>query len=401
MIIDKRILLVVTGGIAAYKTPELVRQLTKAGARVRVILTKGGAQFVTPMTLEALTQDTVYQDLFSLTDENSMGHIELSRDADLVIVAPATADIMAKMAAGMADDLATTALLATDKPVIIAPAMNVRMWEHPATRDNLKTLISRDITIIGPDEGDMACGEYGMGRMSAPEEIVETAVRFFSASGRLSGKRAIVTSGPTHEAIDPVRYIANHSSGKQGHAIASALAAQGCEVTLVSGPTNQSNPAGVHVVPVRTAREMLAACVASLPADIAVCAAAVADWRVSDEASQKMKKDGKSLAPLELCENPDILKTLGNSGTQRPGLLVGFAAETENIIDNARVKLSTKNCDWVLANDVSSDAGTFGGEHNTIHLVQQDDVEDWPRLTKDAVAEKLASRIADTLEETS
>lgn len=401
MITNKRILLIVSGGIAAYKTPELVRQLTKAGARVRVILTEAGEQFVTSMTLESLTGDTVYQDLFSLTDENTMGHIELSRDADILVVAPATADIMAKMATGQASDLATTALLATDKPVVIAPAMNVRMWEHPATRENLSTLMSRGIHVIGPDEGDMACGEYGMGRMSEPAEIVETVIRFFRGSERLGGVRAIVTSGPTYEPIDPVRYIANRSSGKQGHAIASALASLGAEVTLVSGPTNLANPDGVNVVKVQSAIEMMAACESALPAQIAVCAAAVADWRVATEASEKMKKTGKGLPALKLTENPDILSTLGHNKKHRPEFLIGFAAETENIVKNAQAKLAAKKCDWILANDVSSATGTFGGDHNTIHLVTgpgKKDVEDWPRLSKIEVAAKLADRIADTIE---
>ncbi len=398
MISDKRILLIISGGIAAYKTPELVRQLTKMGAKVRVVLTESGSQFVAPMALEALTQDTVYQDLFSLTDENTMGHIELSRDADLLIVAPATADIMAKMATGQANDLATTVLLATDKPVVIAPAMNVRMWEHEATRANLKTLITRGIHVIGPGEGDMACGEFGMGRMSQPEEIVETVQRFFAGHGRLSGKRAIVTSGPTHEPIDPVRYIANRSSGKQGHAIARALARLGADVTLISGPTALEPPAGVQVIDVQSAQDMMEAALSQLPADIAVCAAAVADWRVTGNADQKMKKTKGELPSLNLTENPDILKTLGSNKKNRPTLLIGFAAETENIIKNAQSKLRAKKCDWVLANDVSTLTDTFGGDHNTIHLVHKDGVEDWPRLSKEAVAEKLAERIADKLE---
>ncbi len=402
MINNKRILLIVTGGIAACKTPELIRQLTKAGARVRVILSKGGAQFVTPMTLGALSGDTVYQDLFSLTDENTMGHIELSRDADLVVVAPATADIMAKMAAGLTDDLASTTLLATDKPVIIAPSMNVRMWEHPATRNNVKTLISRGISVIGPEEGDMACGEYGMGRMSEPCDITETVERFFSADGRLSGFRALVTSGPTHEAIDPVRFLANRSSGKQGHAIARALAGLGADTTLITGPTGLADLSGVAMVHVESARDMLAACQSVLPSDIAVCAAAVADWRVADQATRKIKKTGNAgPPPLALCENPDILHILGHGGKRRPGLLIGFAAETDNVIDHGRLKREQKNCDWILANNVSPDSGTFGGDYNTIHFIHRDGVEDWPRLTKDQVAEKLADRIAITLERTS
>lgn len=394
-----RVLLIVSGGIAAYKSLELVRGLRKQGVRVHAILTHAGAQFVTPMSLASLTGDTVYEDLFSLTEESDMGHIQLSRDADLVVVAPATADIMAKMAHGLASDLATTALLATDKPVMIAPAMNVRMWEHAATQENLATLIARGVHVVGPAEGDMACGEFGMGRMSEPDAILAAITRFFRAAGRLNGRRALVTSGPTHEAIDPVRYIANHSSGKQGHAIASALAAMGAETTLVSGPTNLPDPSGVSVVRVRSARDMLAACEAALPTDIAVCAAAVADWRVAEETPEKMKKAaGKPLPPLELEENPDILRTLGAAGNRRPGLLIGFAAETENIAENAAKKRASKGCDWILANDVSHASGTFGGDDNTIHLVDETGTEDWPRLSKIAVADRLAARIADALE---
>ncbi len=399
MLADKRVLLIVTGGIAAYKTPELVRRLRGAGASVRIILTHGGAQFVTPMTLGSLSGDTVYQDLFSLTDESGMGHIQLSRDADLVVVAPATADIMAKMAGGLADDLASTALLATDKPVMMAPAMNMRMWEHAATQQNLQTLMARDITAIGPEEGDMACGEFGMGRMAEPDAIMDAITGFFRGANRLNGRHALVTSGPTHEAIDPVRYIANRSSGKQGHAIASALAALGAQTTLVSGPTNLRDPDGVNVVHVQSARDMLNACETALPADIAVCAAAVADWRPADETIEKMKKTaGEAPAPMSLMENPDILRTLANAGNRRPTLLVGFAAETENVIENAVRKRQSKGCDWILANDVSRDTGTFGGDDNTVHLVDANGVEDWPRLSKAAVAHRLADQIAQTLE---
>jgi phosphopantothenoylcysteine decarboxylase / phosphopantothenate---cysteine ligase len=399
MLTGKRILLIVAGGIAAYKTPELVRLISKAGGRARVILTQAGSQFVTPMTLGSVSGDTVYDDLFSLTEENDMGHIELSREADLVVVAPATADLMAKMAVGLADDLASTTLLATDKPVLIAPAMNVRMWEHAATQQNIQTLAARNVRMAGPEEGDMACGEYGMGRMAEPEDILAAIQSFFRGSSRLMGKRALVTSGPTHEAIDPVRYIANRSSGKQGHAIAAALAAMGAETTLVSGPTSQPDPAGVNVVRVQSARNMLDACEQALPADIAVCAAAVADWRPADEASSKMKKSpGDNPAPLKLSENPDILRTLGAAGNKRPGLLVGFAAETDAIVENAQKKRLAKGCDWILANDVSAAMGTFGGDNNVIHLVDENGVENWPQLSKVAVAEKLADRIAVTLE---
>jgi len=401
MLNGKRVLLIVAGGIAAYKSLELVRRVREAGGQVRAILTESGAQFVTPMSLGALSGDTVYQDLFSLTDEADMGHIQLSRDADLVVVAPATADIMAKMAGGLASDLATTALLATDKPVMIAPAMNVRMWDHAATQANLATLKARGIRVIGPGEGDMACGEFGMGRMAEPAEILQAITDFFLLGDRLKGRRALVTSGPTYEAIDPVRYIANRSSGKQGHAIAAALATLGADTTLVSGPTRLGHPAGVNVVEVESARDMLAACEQNLPADVAVCAAAVADWRVADEAGQKIKKTaGEAPKPLALTENPDILKSLGGMGNRRPGLLVGFAAETENVVDNARRKLETKGCDWIVANDVSHGTGTFGGDDNTVHLVSAGGTEDWPRASKQEVARRLAERIAETLEAT-
>ena len=310
MLSGKRILLIVTGGIAAYKTPDLVRRLKERGAAVRCVLTAGGAQFVTPLALGAVSGDKVYQDLFDLTDEQEMGHIQLSRDADLLLVAPASADVMAKMAGGLASDLATTALLATDKPVLIAPAMNVRMWEHAATQANIETLKSRGVGVIGPDHGDMACGEFGPGRMTDPLDIVQAVIDFFSRGRPLAGKHALVTSGPTHEPIDPVRYIANRSSGKQGHAIAAALAALGARGTLVTGPVALTDPAGVATVHVETARDMLAACTEALPADIAVCAAAVADWRTADAAPEKMKKDGKALPALSLAENPDILATL-------------------------------------------------------------------------------------------
>ncbi|MEQ8667157.1 MAG: bifunctional phosphopantothenoylcysteine decarboxylase/phosphopantothenate--cysteine ligase CoaBC [Rhodospirillales bacterium] len=399
MLAGKRILLIVAGGIAAYKSLELVRRVRETGASVRAVLTDAGAEFVTPMALGALTGDTVYRDLFSLTEESDMGHIQLSRDADLLVVAPATADIMAKMATGQANDLATTALLATDKPVMIAPAMNVRMWQHPATQANLDTLKQRGVAVIGPDDGDMACGEYGPGRMVEPDAILQAIVGFFAMSARLSGRRALVTSGPTHEAIDPVRYIANRSSGKQGHAIARALAGLGADTTLVSGPTNLGDPPGVRVIRVESARDMLTACEQSLPADVAVCAAAVADWRVADEAVQKIKKaPGKAPPPLVLAENPDILRSLGAMGNRRPGLLVGFAAETDNVVDNARRKLAAKGCDWIVANDVSTGTGTFGGDDNTVHLVRAGGVEDWPRASKQDVATRLADRIAETLE---
>lgn len=399
MLSGKRILLIVTGGIAAYKTPDLVRRLKERGAAVRCVLTQGGAQFVTPLALGAVSGDKVYQDLFDLTDEQEMGHIQLSRDADVLLVAPATADILAKMAQGLASDLATTALLATDKPVIVAPAMNVRMWEHAATQANIETLKSRGVTVIGPDEGDMACGEFGPGRMSEPLEIAQALIEFFHGGQLLKGKQALVTSGPTHEPIDPVRYIANRSSGKQGHAIAEALAALGARVTLVTGPVSLKDPLGVATVHVETAREMLAACEEALPADIAVCAAAVADWRTADQAPEKMKKDGTGSVPaLAMAENPDILAALAKSGQKphgRPALVVGFAAETETVIEHAQAKLARKGCDWICANDVSPETGTFGGDTNRVHLVTADGVEDWPALTKADVGRRLARRIAD------
>jgi phosphopantothenoylcysteine decarboxylase/phosphopantothenate--cysteine ligase len=393
VLVGKRVLLIIAGGIAAYKSLELIRRLRERGCAVRAILTKGGAEFVTPLSVQALTEDKVYRDLFSLTDESEMGHIQLSRAADLLVVAPATADIVAKMAGGIADDLATTALLATDKPVMVVPAMNVRMWQHPATEANLKTLTARGVVRVGPNEGDMACGEYGPGRMAEPMEIVAAIEAHFRDRSPLRGRRALVTSGPTHEPIDPVRYIANRSSGKQGHAIAAALARLGAATTLVTGPTHEPDPAGVTVVRIESARDMLAACLAALPADVAVCAAAVSDWRPADAAEQKMKKGGTTPA-LELIENPDILATLSEAGNRRPSLVVGFAAETENVVAYAQAKRRKKGCDWILANDVSPATGTFGGEANTIHLISEAGTEDWPTMTKSQVAERLAERIA-------
>ncbi len=395
MLSGKRILLIVTGGIAAYKTPDLVRRLKERGAAVRCVLTAGGAEFVSPLALGAVSGDKVYRDLFDLTDEQEMGHIQLSRDADVLLVAPATADVLAKMAAGLASDLATTALLATDKPVLVAPAMNVRMWEHAATQANIETLKARGVTVIGPESGDMACGEFGPGRMTEPLDIAEALIAFFHGGRPLAGKHALVTSGPTHEPIDPVRYIANRSSGKQGHAIATALAALGARVTLVTGPVTLKDPVGVATVHVETARDMLAACTEALPADIAVCAAAVADWRTADQAPEKMKKDGKALPSLSLAENPDILATLSQAGAKRPELVVGFAAETEKVVRHAQAKLAKKGCDWICANDVSPETGTFGGDSNRLHLVTEAGVEDWPALSKAQVGEQLARRIAD------
>jgi len=395
----KRVLLVISGGIAAYKTLELIRRLRERGAGVRCILTKAGAQFVTPLSLAALSEDKVYSDLFSLTDESEMGHIRLSREAELVVVAPASADILAKMTHGRADDLASTALLATDKPVLVAPAMNVRMWEHAATQANLATLAARGVMTVGPNEGDMACGEYGLGRMAEPDEILRAIERYFAADAPLVGRRALVTSGPTFEALDPVRYIANRSSGRQGHAIAAALSRLGSHTTLVSGPTGLADPAGVTTVKVESAREMLAACEAALPSDVAVCAAAVSDWRAKRTSAQKLKKNGKSAPALELTENPDILASLAKPGNKRPRLVIGFAAETENVVAHAQAKLAKKGCDWILANDVSAGTGTFGGELNTIHLIDAKGVESWPRMSKSDVAARLAARIAAALAE--
>jgi len=393
----KRILLVISGGIAAYKTLELIRRVRESGGAVRCILTKGGAQFVTPLSLSALSEDKVYSDLFSLTDESEMGHIRLSREADLVVVAPASADILAKMAHGRADDLATTALLATDKPVLVAPAMNSRMWEHAATQTNLTALKARGVLTVGPNEGDMACGEYGFGRMAEPEEIRRAIESFFGRDAPLVGRHALVTSGPTFEAIDPVRFIGNRSSGRQGHAIALALARLGARTTLVSGPTALSDPAGVDTLRVESAQEMLAACEAALPCDVAVCAAAVSDWRAKEPQSQKMKKNSKTPPSLALITNPDILACLSAAGNTRPRLVVGFAAETETVVEHAQAKLAKKGCDWILANDVSPDSGTFGGARNTIHLIDANGVESWPRMSKDDVAAKLGALIAANL----
>jgi phosphopantothenoylcysteine decarboxylase/phosphopantothenate--cysteine ligase len=395
MLKGKRVLLIVAGGIAAFKSLELIRRLREHGASVRCVLTEAGAKFVTPLSLQALSEDRVYSDMFSLTDESEMGHIQLSRDADLLVVAPATANILARMASGLADDLASTVLLATDKPVLAAPAMNVRMWTHAATVANVETLKKRGVTFIGPNDGAMACNEHGPGRMSEPEEIVVAIEALLTKERPLAGKRALVTSGPTREAIDPVRYISNHSSGKQGHAIAAALARLGAEVTLVSGPVAVADPAGVKVVKIDSADEMLAACLKAGAVDVAVCAAAVADWKAAKPASAKIKKKPGAAPPaLELAPNPDILATLSRPGPKRPVLVVGFAAETENLVANAIEKRTRKGCDWVVANDVSTAAGTFGGERNTVHLISAEGVEDWPTMAKDDVALRLAGRIA-------
>lgn len=416
MLKGKRILLVVSGGIAAFKVPDLIRRLAERGVSVRCAMTKSAEQFVTPLTLASLSGEKVSTDIFSLTDEAEMGHIELSRDADLVVVAPATANILARMANGHADDMATTLLLATDKPVLVAPAMNVRMWHHPATQRNVEQLKADGVAFIGPNDGEMACGEYGPGRMSEPLEIVAAIEAQFGKplpkhltlvqprpdtssvaplKQDLKGRKAIVTSGPTHEPIDPVRYIANRSSGKQGHAIAAALAARGAEVTLVTGPVTLPDPPGVKTVHVEAARDMFSACFLDLPVDIFVAAAAVADWRVAVEAPQKLKKSGDLPPTLKLAENPDILRAIATTDAKRrPALVIGFAAETETVVAHAQKKLQSKGCDWILANDVSEGTQTFGGDSNAVHLVTANAVEDWPRLSKSEVAARLAERIA-------
>ncbi|WP_085906225.1 bifunctional phosphopantothenoylcysteine decarboxylase/phosphopantothenate--cysteine ligase CoaBC [Kiloniella majae] len=400
MISGKSILLVVTGGIAAYKSLELIRRLKERDVSVRAILTKSGSEFVTPLSVSALTGEKTFVDLFSLTDETEIGHIQLSRQSDLIVVVPASADFMAKMAQGRADDLASTVLLATDKDTLIAPAMNVRMWEHPATQENLQTLINRGVKVIGPNEGSMACGEFGPGRMAEPAEILDAIEAYFSAPSEkpLAGIKTLVTAGPTHEALDPVRYIANHSSGKQGYAIAQAMEQLGAEVTLVSGPTQLSPPHGVKFISITSAEEMLVACQNALPADIAICAAAVADWRVAEQSKQKIKKKNNDEAPtLNFVQNPDILATLSQSGPKRPGLVIGFAAETEQVTENAISKRDRKGCDWILANDVSPATGTFGGDENTLFLIDKNGVDQWHKMTKDAAAKKLSKRIADHL----
>jgi phosphopantothenoylcysteine decarboxylase/phosphopantothenate--cysteine ligase len=396
MLHGRRILLIIAGGIAAYKSLDLIRRLRERGAGVRCILTRGGAQFVTPLAVATLSRHKAFQDLFSLTDESEIGHIRLARECDLVAVAPATADLLAKMAHGLADDLASTVLLATDRPILVAPAMNFVMWDSAATQTNLKTLRSRHVRIVGPESGELAEGETGMGRMSEPLAIVAAIEEIFAAGGPLTGRRALVTSGPTYEAVDPVRFIGNRSSGKQGHAIAAALAALGADTSLVTGPTHLADPPGVRVTHIESAEEMLAACQAALPVDVAVCAAAVADWRAKERRNQKIKKNGK-LPALELVENPDILATLSAKAASRPPLVVGFAAETENVVANAVAKRQKKGCDWIVANDVSAGTGTFGGDANLVHLIDGAGAETWPRLAKDEVARRLAQRIADHL----
>lgn len=394
---DRSILLIIGGGVAAYKSIELIRELSRRGVATRAILTKGGAEFITPLSVSSLSGDKCYTDLFDLTDEAEMGHIELSRSADLIVVAPATADLMAKAANGLANDLASTALLATDKPVMMAPAMNVRMWEHAATQRNLETLIGDGVMMVGPDEGDMACGEYGPGRMAEPSAIADAIENHFAktSDGPLKGKRILLTAGPTHEPIDPVRYIANRSSGKQGYALAVALRNLGADVTLVSGPTELTPPAGVETVQVESARQMMAASQAALPVDCAICCAAVADYRPEIETEHKIKKERGGLTNLPLAENPDILKTISRLPEGRPELVVGFAAETDDIVNHAQSKRARKGCDWIVANDVSAGAHcAMGGEKNAIILISEDGEEAWPEMPKSEVAERLAARIA-------
>jgi phosphopantothenoylcysteine decarboxylase / phosphopantothenate---cysteine ligase len=421
---EKRILLIVSGGIAAYKSLELVRLIKRQGIAVRAVMTKSAAEFVTPLSLGVMTEDQVYGDMFDLKEEREIGHIQLSRQADLVVICPATANIIAKMAAGIADDLATTILLATDKPVLAVPAMNVRMWNHPATQRNLTQLRADGVTVMDPDEGAMACGEFGPGRLPEPPDVAARICAMLDhpfdaalTSGRapstkaaaplvaqpdfaevthrpLYGKRVLVTAGPTYEAIDPVRYIANRSSGRQGFAIAQAAAEMGADVTLISGPVHLVTPPGVIRIDVESAADMLAEVEKALPADVAIMVAAVADWRAADVPEQKIKKDGAAIPPLMLAENADILATLAKHA-QRPKLLIGFAAETEKLIEHAQAKLAKKGCDWIVANDVSGDV--MGGANNAFHIVTKDGVESWPDSPKDVIARKLMEKISDAV----
>ncbi|MEM9125919.1 MAG: bifunctional phosphopantothenoylcysteine decarboxylase/phosphopantothenate--cysteine ligase CoaBC [Pseudomonadota bacterium] len=396
MLASKRILLIIGGGIAAYKSLDLIRRLKERGAFVTPVLTRAAEEFVTPLSVSALSGETVYRDLFDLTDEAEMGHIQLSRSADLIVVAPATADMMGKMASGLANDLASTVLMATDTPVLCAPAMNVRMWTHPATQRNLAQLRQDGIQFSGPNEGDMACGEYGPGRMSEPLEII-AAIETQLLAGPLQGKRVLVTSGPTHEPIDPVRYIANRSSGAQGTALARSLSALGAEVVFVTGPAVVAAPDGVQTVEVETAQQMSDAVDASLPVDAAVFAAAVADWRVAHASDRKLKKTNDGVPSLTFTENPDILKRVAHMEQGRPALVVGFAAETDDVLDNATAKRLRKGCDWIVANDVSPATGIMGGDENAVILISENAAETWPRMGKDAVAARLAQKIADVL----
>ncbi|MEP3475378.1 MAG: bifunctional phosphopantothenoylcysteine decarboxylase/phosphopantothenate--cysteine ligase CoaBC [Hyphomicrobiales bacterium] len=394
----KSILLIIGGGIAAYKCLELIRRLKEQNISVTPVLTKAGAEFVTPLSLATLAETEVHTDLFDLKNETEIGHIQLSRQADLVVVAPATADLMAKMANGLANDLASTLLLATDKDVLVAPAMNVRMWDHPATQRNIATLRQDGVLFVGPDDGDMACGETGPGRLSEPDQIVQAIqAALHVKKGPLSGKSVLITAGPTHEPIDPVRYIANRSSGKQGYALAEMAASLGADVTLISGPTKLSPPAGVRYIEIETAREMRDATLANLPADIAICAAAVADWRVKKSAGQKMKKSKDGLPVLDLAENPDILATLSDLKDNRPHLLIGFAAETETVIEHAKKKLKKKGCDWIVANDVSAEGNVFGNDETSIHIITKDSVESFEKVTKSEASQHVLLKAAETL----
>lgn len=396
MLAEKRILLIIGGGIAAYKSLELIRRLRERGAQVTPVITSAAEEFVTPLSVSALAGTKVFRDLFDLTDEAEMGHIQLSRSADLVVVAPATADLMAKMAQGLANDLASTLLLATDTPVLISPAMNVRMWQHPATQRNLGTLRADGVRVLGPNDGDMACGEFGPGRMSEPMEIVAAIEQSF-AGGPLEGVHALVTSGPTHEPIDPVRYIANRSSGAQGSAIAAALVARGAKVTFVTGPADVRVPDGVDAIPVQTAEEMMQAVQMALPAQVAIFAAAVADWRVASASARKLKKTKDGMPNLSLIENPDILKTVAQMKDGRPDLVIGFAAETDDVVAHAREKRERKGCDWIVANDVSPGTGIMGGAENAVTVIDGSGAETWARASKSDVAEKLVDRIANYL----
>ncbi len=394
---QQRVLLIIGGGIAAYKCLDLIRRTRERGLGVRAVMTTAAQQFITPLSVGALTNDRVFCDLFDLNDEREIGHIRLSREVDLIVVAPATADLMARMAAGLGDDLATCVLLATDKPVLAAPAMNPRMWQHPATRRNAEQLARDGVCFIGPNAGEMAeSNEVGIGRMAEPLEILAAIERLLQPpTGSLQGRHVLVTAGPTHEPIDPVRYIANRSSGIQGYAIAAAAHRLGGRVTLVSGPTGLPRPAGVESIEVETAREMLAAVDAALPADIAFFAAAVADWRVANAAGQKLKKSAKGLPVLTFEENPDILKTIARRKRERPPLVIGFAAETENVIRHAKDKLAGKKCDWIVANDVSPETGVMGGQRNAVHIVSKSGVESWPEMDKAQVADRLVTRAAE------
>ena len=396
MLTGKRILLIIGGGISAYKSLDLIRKLRERGATVTPALTGAATEFVTPLSVAALSGSKVYGELFDLTDEAEMGHIQLSRSADLIVVAPATADLMAKMAHGLANDLASTLLLATDTPVLVAPAMNVRMWDHAATQRNIATLADDGVAFAGPNEGDMACGEFGPGRMAEPLEIV-AAVEAKLLDGPLKGKRVLITSGPTHEPIDPVRYIANRSSGAQGTALANALSALGADVVFVTGPADVAPPSGVEVIAVQTAQQMLEAVQTALPADVAIFAAAVADWRVEGASDRKLKKTKDGLPTLTFAENPDILAHVSQLKTGRPALVVGFAAETNDVEANATAKLKRKGCDWIVANDVSPETGIMGGSENDVAIISQAGVDEWPRMSKEMVSRKLAQRIAEAI----